>query len=305
MAAVKKKTRNGKTYYYLKHHAGKTYREIYLGKEIPKNIQEISRDFELEMQREKWKSALTRIKKNYSLSLKTLAKSEIKNNQEIFSYDFTHDSNKIEGSSLTKKETYRLLRFKLTPTNKPEHDMIEAQNHHEVFLDTIRSNTVISSKNVLEWHRRIFGNTKPQFAGMVRKQRVIVTGSRSVFPHPGFVPSLLKQFFSWHDKAKRTLNPVELAGLAHFRFVSIHPFGDGNGRISRLLMNHILNQHGYPMLNIRFSDRAHYYSALERAQTGVDEMIFLKWFVSHYITKNKKTYFGQAPSGIHSAKKAG
>lgn len=288
MASIRKKSINGKTYYYLKHHTGKAYREIYLGKEIPKNIQEITRNFELEMQREKWKPAMAQIKKNYSLFLKSATKAEIKNHQEIFSYDFTHDSNKIEGSSLTKKETYRLLRFKLTPANKPEYDMIEAQNHHEVFLDTIRSNAVISSKSVLGWHCRIFNDTKPRFAGMIRNQRVIVTGSKSAFPHPNFVPSLLKQFFKWYDKARKTLDPVELAGLAHFRFVSIHPFGDGNGRISRLMMNHILNQRGYPMLNIKVSDKAHYYSALERAQIGLDEMIFLKWFVSYYATKNKK-----------------
>lgn len=289
MASIKKKVKNGKTYYYLKHHAGKTYREIYLGKEIPKNIQELLHNFEIEMQREKWKSSLIQIKKNYSLFLKAATKSEIKNHQEIFSYDFTHDSNKIEGSSLTKKETYRLLRFKLTPANKPEHDMIEAQNHHEVFLDAIRSKAGISSKSVLEWHHRIFKSTKPQFAGLIRKERAIVTGSKSTFPHPSFIPSLLKQFFKWYDETRKTQNPVELAGLAHFRFVSIHPFGDGNGRISRLMMNYILSQYGYPMLNIKFSDRDHYYSALERAQIGLDERIFLKWFVSYYVTKNKKT----------------
>ncbi len=291
MVSIKKKMKNGKTYYYLKYHAGKTYREIYLGKEIPKNVQELSRNFEIEMQQEKWKPHLIQIKKNYSLFLKDATRSEIRNHQELFSYDFTHDSNKIEGSSLTKKETYRLLRFKLTPANKPEHDMVEAQNHHAVFLDAIRSKAFISNKNALEWHYKIFRTTKPQFAGLVRKDRVIVTGSRSTFPHPNFVPSLLKQFFKWYNKARKVQNPVELAGLAHFRFVSIHPFGDGNGRISRLMTNCILNQHGYPMLNIKFSDRDRYYSALERAQIGLDESIFLKWFVSHYVAKNKKIHF--------------
>ena len=288
MVSIKKKIKNGKTYYYLKYHAGNLYREIYLGKEIPKNIQEVSRNFELEMLGEKWNPSLVQIKKNYSLFLKA-TKSEIETHQELFSYDFTHDSNKIEGSSLTRKETYKLLRFKLTPTNKPEWDMAEAKNHHEVFLDMLRSKVDISSKNVLGWHYRIFKSTKPQFAGLIRKQRIIVTGSRSTFPHPNFVPSLLEQFFKWYDKARKTQNPVELAGLVHFRFVSIHPFGDGNGRISRLMMNNILNQYGYPMLNIKFSDRYHYYSALERAHVGIDELIFLKWFVSYYVTKNKKT----------------
>jgi Fic family protein len=289
VASIKKKIKNGKTYYYLKHHAGKRYREIYLGKKIPKNIRELSRNFELQMQREKWHHSLTQIKKNHSLFLKTATKSEIENQWELFSYDFTHDSNKIEGSSLTRKETYKMLRFKLTPTNKPEWDMFEAKNHHEVFLDMLRTGAGISSKNVLDWHYRIFKSTKPQFAGLIRKQRIAVTGSRSTFPHPNFVPALLKQFFKWYNNARKTQNPVELAGLVHFRFVSIHPFGDGNGRISRLMMNNALNQQGYPMLNIKFSDRDRYYSALERAHVGLDELIFLKWFMTYYITKNKQT----------------
>ncbi len=83
MASVKKKVKNGRTYYYIKHHTGRAYREIYLGKEIPKNIQGMLRDLEIKTQREKWKPALTQIKKNYSLFLKSATKAEIKNHQEI------------------------------------------------------------------------------------------------------------------------------------------------------------------------------------------------------------------------------
>lgn len=287
MVSLIERKKGNKIYYYLRHDDGKTQREIYVGKKVPKNIQELKRNFYLKIQRQTWEPQISKIKKNYSNFLKTSSKAQIENHHEIFSYDFTHDSNKIEGSSLTKQETRKLLRFKLTPTNKPESDMIEAKNHHAIFLEMVSKQIPICSKNVLELHHGLFHDTKPQFAGKIRSDRIIVTGSKSTFPHPSFVPALLKQFFKWHDGAKRTENPVELAGLVHFRFVSIHPFGDGNGRVSRLLMNNVLNEHGYPMLNIKYSDRHHYYDALENAHVGLDEIVFLKWFVDYYIKQHK------------------
>ncbi|RJQ24359.1 Fic family protein [Candidatus Parcubacteria bacterium] len=283
MVTLVTRKKGNKVYYYLRHDDGKVQREIYVGKKIPKNIQELKRSFYLRILRQGWRPKLQKIKHRYSEFLKSAPKAEIDNHQEIFSYDFTHDSNKIEGSSLTKQETRKLLRFRLTPTNKPESDMIEAKNHHTVFLEMIAKKTPICSKNVLAIHYDLFHDTKPQFAGKIRSHRIVVRGSKSTFPHPSFVPALLEQFFKWYDSAKRKENPVELAGLVHFRFVSVHPFGDGNGRISRLLMNNVLNEFGYPMLNIKYSDRYHYYNALENAQTGLDEIVFLKWFVDYYI----------------------
>ena len=165
--------------------------------------------------------------------------------------------------------------------------MIEADNHHRVFLQMLHSGSNLTQKTVLALHKEIFSQTKPRFAGQIRTERVYVTGSKSTFPHPKFVPSLLREFFIWSG-TKKIQNPVEFAALAHFRFVSIHPFGDGNGRISRLLMNQILHKHGYPMLNIKFTDRRKYYSALELSQTEMDEIHFLKWFVSYYVAQNRK-----------------
>ncbi|MBU3958163.1 MAG: Fic family protein, partial [Nanoarchaeota archaeon] len=63
---------------------------------------------------------------------------------------------------------------------------------------------------------------------------------------------LLEEFFGWYNKNKGRLHSVELAALAHLKFVTIHPFSDGNGRISRLLMNFVLHKHGFPMLNIPY-----------------------------------------------------
>jgi len=96
------------------------------------------------------------------------------------------------------------------------------------------------------------------------------------------VEPMLSDFFKWYEKSRVKLHPAELAALVHLKFVTIHPFADGNGRISRLLMNFVLNKHGFPMLNIHYANRNSYYNALERAQVKENDSIFLNWFFKRY-----------------------
>jgi Fic family protein len=285
------KRKNGKNnYYYLIHNAGKKQDEIYLGKVIPKNITELKREFLLAILGKKWNPSLDSIKKGHAEHLKNVSKTTLIEELREFSYYFTYDSQKIEGSTLTQQETYNLLRFQLTPDNKPEHDMIEAKLHHEVFMNMIKNNEVLSQKTVLCWHRDMFEKTKPEFAGKMRLGNVYVTNSRSTFPHWKFVPAFVKDFFKWYNKVKDKTHPVELAALAHFRFVNIHPFGDGNGRVSRLMMNNILFRNGYPLLNIRYGERKNYYKALETGNLKTDEIYFLKWFMKRYVSEYLRHY---------------
>ncbi|MBU4493217.1 MAG: Fic family protein, partial [Nanoarchaeota archaeon] len=78
------------------------------------------------------------------------------------------------------------------------------------------------------------------------------------------------------------------AALVHLKFVTIHPFSDGNGRISRLIMNFVLNRHGYPLLNISYEKRTGYYNALERAQIKKQDNIFVQWFFRRYVKEYKR-----------------
>jgi len=96
------------------------------------------------------------------------------------------------------------------------------------------------------------------------------------------------EFFKWYDRNKDKIHPVQLAGLVHLKLVTIHPFTDGNGRVSRLMMNFVLYKHGYPMFNITYEKRAGYYSALERSQTKKQEDIFLQWFFNRYLNESIK-----------------
>ncbi|MGI0073020.1 MAG: Fic family protein [Nitrosotalea sp.] len=287
MVSVIKRVKKGNPYYYLKHDDGKVQRETYLGTAIPKDILQIKREFLLQIQRDTLVPLLDEIKNGYLEYLKKTPKTIIRQNLVEFSYYFTYDTQKIEGSSLTRKETYNLLQFHITPANKPESDMIEAQKHQEVFMHIMESRKDISLESVLRWHHDMFSKTKPEFAGKIRDFPVFIGGSKSTFPNAKFLPALLKEFFKWYGKTKGNINPVELAALAHFRFVTIHPFGDGNGRISRLLMNHVLHKNGYPLFNIRFDQRLAYYISLEKAATRHEEIYFLKWFLKKYVASNR------------------
>jgi Fic family protein len=103
---------------------------------------------------------------------------------------------------------------------------------------------------------------------------------------PVEVYPLLKEFFRWYSKNKDKVHPVEIAGIVQLRILTIHPFAGGNGRMARLMMNLVLHQNGFPMLDIPYTKRGSYYNALERSQTKGDDHIFLLWFFKMYKVEN-------------------
>ncbi len=139
-----------------------------------------------------------------------------------------------------------------------------------------------------EFSSKLFNKTKPEIAGKLRTYRVGIGQSRFIPPPHVEVYPMLTEFFQWYNKNKNKLHPVELASLAHLKFVTIHPFGDGNGRISRLIMNFILDRKKYSMLDIQYEERNGYYNSLERSQLKKEERIFLQWFVKKYIREYKR-----------------
>ncbi|MEK6822500.1 MAG: Fic family protein, partial [Nanoarchaeota archaeon] len=132
---------------------------------------------------------------------------------------------------------------------------------------------------LLRWHQDVFGETKPDIAGRYRDYLVRV-GSY-VAPDWQEVEGLMKQLIAFINTSRD--GPVELAARAHYKFESVHPFGDGNGRIGRLLMNHILWHAGYPMLIIEYKKRKSYYRALQKGEEG-----FVTYFLRRYVAVHKK-----------------
>jgi Fic family protein len=291
VAVVRKKTVKGRTYYYIEHsirEGEKVHKkEVYLGDKVPKNVDDIKAKLLDDIYRGKWYSDIDRIRKNFAKEQSSMPKSIREKQLLNFAVRFTYDTQRIEGSTLSMRETADLLERGITPSRRPVEDIKEAEAHRELFYEIIRSKKDLSLQMVLDWHWKLFRQTKPDIAGDIRKHQVAISGSRFMPPSPVEVLPMLTEFFCWYGK-KSKLHPVELAAVAHLKFVTIHPFGDGNGRVSRLIMNFILHREGYPMMDIQYEGRNGYYNALERSQTKKEYRIFLQWFVKRYVKEHKR-----------------
>lgn len=291
MVRLAKRNLKGGTYYYLEHtvrdRGRRSTKSRYVGRRIPGNIDAIRRSFLFELDKAKWFDRFEEVKRNYATALKETPKSGVEKGYQEFSIRFTYDTQRIEGSTLTLRETARLLEEGVSPSGRPIRDVKEAEAHHKVFLGMLGTPTDLSQRLVQDWHWMMFKETKPDIAGQIRTHGVKIAGSRFIPPAPVELQPLLREFFNWYRKQQGKTHPVELAGLVHLKFVTIHPFTDGNGRISRLMMNLVLHKYGFPMLNIEYRGRASYYGALERSQVRGDERPFLNWFFRRYLGESK------------------
>jgi len=280
MRVIKRK-KGKKEYYYLQHSfrkKGKVItREKYIGLRIPKDIDEIKGKFSRELKKDLYKK-LERIKTHFQEEWKRLPKSIQEKEKEEISIAFTYNSNAIEGSTITLHEVREIIQDKIAP-NKPIRDIKETEMHNKVFLEILREKEKISNKLILRWHKEIFGETKSDIAGKYRNYLVRV--GQYVAPHWKAIRLTMNQIIDFTNKSK--LNPVELAARVHYKFESIHPFGDGNGRIGRLLMNHILWHAGYPMLIIEYKKRKSYYATFPKGQEA-----FVDYFLRRYLAVHKK-----------------
>ena len=292
MPSIRERETKGRKYYYLVHSYrvdGKVKkRERYLGTEVPEDIERIKAEFMDEVKRERWFNDLDRIKVGYTEQLDRMPDSARTKEVETFATRFTYNTNRIEGSRLTLMETAELLEKGMTPGGRPIDDVKEAESHRDAFYEMLEYGKDLSMQTVLYFHKRVFEGTKGDIAGKLREHPVMISGSEFVPPLPVEVYPLLMEFFKWYRQARAKVHPVELAALVHLRLVTIHPFTDGNGRVSRLMMNLVLAKAGFPMLDIPYEKRGGYYRALERAQTREEETIFLHWFFRRYEAQNKR-----------------
>lgn len=245
-------------------------------------------------------------------SLRPLSESQLNRLNESFDVEYTYESNRIEGNTLSKKETHLIVNKGLTVKGKSMAEHLEAVNHQEA-IDYIRA---IASKEVpfdkrtlLDIHSLVLHGIGKENAGAYRQEDVTISGSNFVPPMFLQVPQLMDGFFEFYDANKDTMHPVELASELHERLVTIHPFIDGNGRTARLLMNLILIRHGYPMTILSSeNDKRHaYYDSLEATQTGQDPD---KTKFKTFIADNVKTWCFNylnllAPNGTPESKKKG
>jgi Fic family protein len=196
----------------------------------------------------------------------------VKKLKEQFEVEMTYNSNAIEGNSLTLKETYLVVNEGLTIKGKPLKDHLEAKNHQEA-LDYLYDLVEKGKKNtfseglIRSLNQIVQQNIDKEWAGRYRNSGVVIGGAAHNPPDAIAVPDLMKKMIAWYAKNKK-MHPVELAGIIHHKLVNIHPFFDGNGRTSRLVMNIILMQSGYPLAVVLKNDRKRYYAALSAADKG-------------------------------------
>lgn len=290
MVVVRKKLVDGREYFYLQHtirtSTGVQTREKYLGGKLPPDIEGAKRNFLTEIYRERWYPLLDQVRVNYQKEKRALPRSALQKRDRSFAVKFTYDTNRIEGSRLTYRETADLLERGLSPRQKPIEDIKEAEAHDRVFREALEYGKDLSLRVVLMWHKRLFEDTKPDMAGKMRTHQVAISGSRFMPPSPVEVQPLLREFFRWYNRDRSSMHPVELAAGVHLRFVTVHPFADGNGRMSRLLMNFVLLKHGFPPLNILYEGRRSYYNALERSQVKENESAFVQWLFRRYVKEH-------------------
>ena len=182
---------------------------------------------------------------------------------------FTYNSNAIEGNTLTQSETELVLSQGMTIGGKTLREHLEVVGHKEAIdyiEDLARSETRIGDWEIKQIHSLILRTIAVDEAGRYRRLDVRAAGTEYEYPPHYLVEELMGDFVGWLDGDGRLLHPVRLAAAAHLRFVSIHPFRDGNGRTGRLLMNLLLLRAGLPIVVISQGDRSAYIDGLVAAQ---------------------------------------
>lgn len=266
-------------FYYLQHtfRKGKKVvsKEVYLGKTIPPNIEQIKSDLLREIHKLLF-NKFDQIKKSYQKQWKRYPESIKEKFKQQLAIDFTYNTNAIEGSTITLDETRELVEHRISP-NKPLRDVKETEDHVKTFLNMLEKKERLTLKLILKWHKELFKQTKQDIAGKFRDFHVRVGDYRC--PDWQDVKKLMNDFIKFYRK-NRNMHPVELAARMHYKFEMIHPFGDGNGRVGRLIMNHILWHNKYPILIIEYKKRNSYYRALKK-----DENKFFNYFARRYLSK--------------------
>ncbi len=215
-------------------------------------------------------------------SFHPIAPETIMDMEALWDIQYTYESNRIEGNSLTLDETLHVIEKGLTIGGKPLNDHLEAINHQDAIhyiRDFVEGNAARNSqfteRTLLTIHALILKGIRDRDAGHYRRQPVYILqsdGKRHEFPDAYLLPKLVEDYFIFYNENKEEMHPVEMAAHLHQRLVNIHPFIDGNGRTSRLVMNLHLLQQGYPIaiIDSEMDKRQAYYRILGEYQSVSD-----------------------------------
>ena len=184
--------------------------------------------------------------------------------------EYTHSSNAIEGNTLTLGETETVIRG-MTVGGKTIREIQQARNHPDAIKylkETVQSKATMTPETILQVHRLLLDKILER-PGEYRTGMIKVPGAHFTPPRSTEIPGHIQRLTDWLHTNPEEYTPVELAARFTHRLLTIHPFHDGNGRTSRILLNITLMQHGYPVItNISYRDRKRYLDALREADLG-------------------------------------
>ena len=194
------------------------------------------------------------------VSSRPLPEAALSKIEEALAIEYTYESNRIEGNTLTLQETALVVEEGLTIGGKSLREHLEAINHNEAIAfikDIAQGEEPITERTILQIHALILRGIDRQNAGRYRTVPVLISGSR-------------------REMESEDIHPVDIAAYLHDELVRIHPFIDGNGRTSRLLMNLYLLRHGYVMVLLKgdAESKLAYYKALEASHVDKETAPF-------------------------------
>lgn len=215
--------------------------------------------------------------KNELDSKRPIPKATLKSLKETINLEWTYNSNGIEGNTLTLRETQIVLEG-ITVGGKSIKEHLEAINHEKaiVYLDElVKDKQPITEWNIKNIHQLILKEIDCENAGKYRRENVMIKGATHIPPDYNILPELMEKLIVNYETWDKH-HPIIQAALLHGELVKIHPFVDGNGRTSRLIMNLDLMNHGYNPVIIKKEKRLEYYDALDKAHTTGDYTDFIE-----------------------------
>lgn len=246
-----------------------------------------NKDFIIDLN-ESYFDEVDKLKKELDVK-RPIPKETLRSLEESINLEWTYNSNGIEGNTLTLRETQVVLEG-ITVGGKSIKEHLEAINHEKAILylnDLVNEKNPITEWNIKSIHQLVLKDIDDENAGRYRRENVTIRGAIHIPPDYLKVPELMKKlvlnFENWND-----FHPIIRAALLHGELVKIHPFVDGNGRTSRLLMNLDLMSQGYNPVIIKKEDRIEYYEALDKAQTTGNYTDFVKLIINLEIEMLKK-----------------
>lgn len=209
------------------------------------------------------------------VAMRPLPKETLKSLRAFYRVGLTYSSNAIEGNSLTETETKVVIEDGLTVGGKPLRDVYEALGHAKAYdrIHSLAKHKVLEESDILNLHKLFYQLIDKKNAGRYRTVPVFISGSHYALTPPQRIPAEMKKFVEWFNKNEPKMNPVEFAARAHQKFVFIHPFVDGNGRVARLIMNLALLRGEYTVAIIPAVRRMEYVAALESARKDVSAFV--------------------------------